>query len=499
MKRIQSLVLLLAILAGVAVSSCQKEKSLEGGNGGPLGPEAWEFKEGASQFKGPIDTAYYSNSGGVTALVLEGYSTDQQDAFYMEIFGTSITTGTYSTPAVFFEYSSGGTILYSNDPQAVNKFSVTITKVDSTGVTGTFTGEVIDTSGNVKVITEGKFAAKFITAPPPPTGSGQLMLWAQQGCFGTNLVVNVNGQLDTITTFQPSAPSCGTPGTAFFTLPAGSYTWKAVCAGSTDTVSGTVSVTAGSCTEKEINLNANPNPTICKLSNLASYDLANGDKIGATTSFFNAQNQVSKTQLIDSSSQSGGTVDHEFTFTYAASRIDVGPNQYFTLEPGGLINQFHGYLDPTDNTSEEAIISYTYNASGYLSTASLSLKILPAVSVLQYAYEWTGDNLTKVTIDFAGQKSTIEYEYDLAKQAKGFLAFMSNPEITLFQNAINFGKNSTNVPVKSTWKDFDGTVYVSEFKNYTYDANSYIRSFDITGAGSVYGAEIKYVLSYKCF
>lgn len=505
MNRIQRIGLLLAVLAGMVLSSCKKEKSLENGNGGPLGPEAWEFKEGAS-FKGPIDTAYYSTLGGVTSLILEGVSTDLKDDFYLEILGGSITAGTYATPTVVFEYYSNGALLYHNDPAELNKFSVTITEIDGSGVSGTFSGEVKDSAGNVKNITDGKFTGKFITVPPPPPGTGQLMLWAQQGCLGIPMVVDINGQKDTITAFQPSAPSCGTTGTAFFTLPAGDYTWKAVCAGTTDTVSGNVTVTAGSCTAKEINMNAAPNPTTCKLSNLASYALGNGAKISAITSYFNAQNQVTKTQLLDSSSQTSGILEHEFNFTYAASRIDVDANQYFGLEPGGRINQFHGYADPTTDTSLEVIISYTYDAGGYLSGASLALTLAPSIPVFTYVYQWTGGNLTKVTINIiSGEKSVIDYQYDPAKQAKGFLSFHTNPEILLFQNVINFGKNSANVPTKSTWTDYDaqgavvGTPVVSNFTNYVYDTNSYIKSFDITGDGSVYGSEIRHVLSYKCF
>lgn len=505
MNRIQRIGLLLAILAGMVVSSCKKEKSLENGDGGPLGPEAWEFKEGAT-FKGPIDTAYYNTLGGVTSLILEGVSTDQKDDFYLEILGANLTAGNYATPTVVFEYYSNGTLLYQNDPTALDKFSVTITQIDGSGVSGTFSGEVKDTAGNVKNITDGKFTGKFNTAPPPPSGSGQLMLWAQQGCLGTPMVVLVNGQKDTITAFQPSAPSCGTAGTAFFTLPAGDYTWKAVCAGTTDTVSGNVSVTAGSCTAKEVNMNAAPNPTICKLSNLASYELGNGAKISAITSYFNAQNQVTKTQLLDSSSQTSGILDNEFNFTYAASRIDVDAKQYFSLEPGGRINQFHGFADPTVDTSLEVIITYTYDASGYLSKASLALALFPTQAVFVYTYGWTGGNLTKVTIDIlGGEKSVIDYQYDLGKPAKGFLSFHTNPEILLFQNVINFGKNSANVPTKSTWTDYDdqgaviGAPVVSNFINYVYDTNGYIRSFDITGDGSVYGSEIRHILSYKCF
>lgn len=505
MKRIQNYLLLLAVLAGVIIPSCQKEKSLEDGNGIPLGPAEWAFKEGDTEFKGPMDTAFFSTIGGVSALVLEGTSTNFQDDFYLEVYGTSITAGTYATPAVYFEYISGGTAVYSNDPIAVNKFSVTISKIDSAGVTGSFSGEVVDAAGNIKTISNGKFTGKFATqAPPPPSGTGQLMLWAQQGC-SNRLLVNVNGQQDTISVFHPSAPACGADGTATYVLAPGSYTWKAVCEGATDTVSGSVTVTDGNCTTQEVVLNGNPTPNTCILSNLASYAL-NGAKLSAITSTFNAQNQVVKTQLIDSSSQTGGTVESEFTINHVTSRINVDVNQYFVLDANGRVREFHGYVDPSDNTSFEVVITYTYDPGGYMKEAFLALASDPGNPVLVYTYTWGGGNLTKVTMIFVtGEKTVIDYQYDATKPAKGFLAFHSNTELTIFQNVVNFGLNSAHVPIKSTWADFlangnpDGTPYVSDFRNYVYDNNGYIKSFEITGDGSVYGADIKHVLSYRCF
>lgn len=422
MKKNQNYLLLLAALAGIVIASCQKELTLENGNGIPLGTDQWEFKEGNTVFKGPMDTAFQASIGGIAALVLEGTSANGQEDFYLEIYGTSITATTYSTPSVYFEYISGGSTVYTNDPLAINKFSVTISKIDNEGVTGTFSGEVIDEAGNIKTITDGRFTGSFATTGPPP----------------------------------PPPPGGAT----------------------------------------------------CKLSNLASYDLATNLKLGAVTSTFNAQNLVERTQLIDSTSQTGGTVQNDFTITHLPGRINIGSDQYFVLDAiTGRVKEFHGYAEPTDDSTPEVVINYTYDANGYMTNAFLSFAIAPGNPILVYVFTWSGGNLTKVTLTLlTGEKSVIEYQYDGAKPAtRGFLPFHSNPELTLFQNVINFGNNSAHLPVKSTWTDYlvngnpDGAPYIADFKNYVYDSNGYIKSFEITGDGSVYGADVKYLLSYKCF
>jgi hypothetical protein len=344
-----------------------------------------------------------------------------------------------------------------------------------------------------------------VTVPPPPPGNGQLMLWAKQACTGTKLVAEVNGQQDTITAFQLAIPSCGAPGTAFFTLSPGDYTWKAYCEGTIDTIRGSVTITAGSCAANEIIFGTVVNSSFCKLSNIAGYDLAAAYPLNAITSFYNALNQVSRTRLIDSTT-GGGTILNEFNLSYTTSQINIDAKQYFTLEPGGRISQFHGYIDPTDNTSPEVIISYLYNPLGYMSKSMLALKAQPATTLIDYTYTWISNNLVGVEgKDITGAKTLVQYQYDPANQAKNFLCLLPNAEILLFQNAINFGKNSANLPVKSTWTDYkadntiDGAAAVSEFKNYTYDANNNIKTVDIIGNNPLYGSDIKYILSYKCF
>jgi hypothetical protein len=203
-----------------------------------------------------MDTAYLVSAGSTSSIILEGTSLDASGTFRMEILPTTLAAGTYKTPNVKFSYLVNGAVLYESVPSNIDKFSVTISSIDSTGVSGTFSGEVLTPLGTTRTITQGVFSAKFsssaTTVPPPATATGQLMLWSKKACTGTtNLSISVQNKTGSITTFHTTAPACGATGAATFDVPAGTYTWKAFC-GTTDSVSGTVAIAASQCVKKEV-------------------------------------------------------------------------------------------------------------------------------------------------------------------------------------------------------------------------------------------------------
>ena len=251
MKLIKQLLWLTGVF--VLFFSCKKEKSVERALGAGT-PTGWEFKDSTKVFKGRMDTAYLQSVGSISSIILEGTSLDGTSDFYLEIFGINVAPGTYKNPNVQFAYVTNGTVLYESVPANTDKFTVTITSLDANGISGTFSGEVEDVLGKTKIITGGTFTSKFsnTSTPPPTTTTGLLTLWAKKACAGTaTLTVKLQNQTGTITTFHTTGPNCGATGTASFTLPAGNYTWKAFC-GTTDSVSGTVSVVAGQCLTREV-------------------------------------------------------------------------------------------------------------------------------------------------------------------------------------------------------------------------------------------------------
>ena len=479
--------------------SCKKEKSLEGG--GSSGPTQWEFKDSILSFSGKMDTTYYQTAGSISSIVLEGTSNASSNAgdFYLEIFGQNITVGTYKNPHVQFTYVVNSAVLYQSIPSNTDKFTVTVTKIDANGITGTFSGEVEDALGNTKIITNGIFTGTFKSTTPPPTGVGQLTLWSKQGCNGSNPInVKVQSQTGSITTFHATAPACGAVGAASFSLPAGTYSWEAYCA--QDTARGTTVVSASSCATVEVVFGATS--ANCIISNLAYYDFATNAKQGSLSSFFNASNQVNNILFVDSTTNS--TI-YRFTPARSGNRVNIDAKQYFTVDASGRITDFHGFVDATDTSLPRIIVTYTFSAAGNLTKAAYAFEMAPTTNILNINYTWTGANLTKAVVQQVGTTERVEYDYqyDLSKTAKNFLVFFPSTEIFWVQSAVNFGKNSTNVLSSSSIKYYDtaGNVLAdnASYSNYVFDANNYVKSFSVAGDGSVLPGDTKYVLSYKCF
>src|ERR1700712_3670090 len=166
MKYLQRLFILLTVSA--AIFSCQKEYSVEN-NGGSLSASAqWSFTEGSAQFKGPIDTVTVDTVGAYTFLTISGHSSDKKDLITLQVFGASVKAGTYKTPFSLFAYARNGVIMYQTNQTAVDSFTIVISKLDSTGITGTFSGKAWDSSKTYKTIVDGKFSSVFKAATVTP-------------------------------------------------------------------------------------------------------------------------------------------------------------------------------------------------------------------------------------------------------------------------------------------------------------------------------------------
>jgi len=415
MKRLK-LLSLLAIL-GIIFFSCQKELSNESGNPGPAGAQ-WEFTEGTATFKGTIDTAYLEPAGGFQSFVFEGGTADGKGQIFLQVVGTSITATNFKNPNVSFAYVENGSIVYSNIPTEADAFTVVITTLNATSVTGTFSGEVENSAGEKKTITNGKFSASFQAVTTPPL----------QG--------------------------------------------------------------------------------ICKVSNIAFLDSASSKEYSSVASSFNSANKVTGIQYIATDPSNGSKqVLLNFNLNHTATRVNIDAEQYFELDANGRIKTFNGYFDGVkDTTTPKLIITYTFNANGNLIRAAYAEPSTPTFTQYAVNFTWTNGNLTQTATEIVGTKLSthVDYVYDASKTAKDFICLFPNFEVFYAQSAINYGKNSVNLPIKSTITEYNtnGDVEdssVATFTGYSLDAQNYVKTFNVVGEGAFLPGRTKYALSYKCF
>lgn len=142
------------LVVTVLFNSCKKEYSSEHLLD-PIG--SWEFREG-SLYSGYLDNFHTSTGVGSNAQLLTGKTFDNSASFELKLFTDSLKPGTYSASQFqcSFLYSSGGKTIYEANGM-IGEFIVNITTIDSTHITGTFSGTAADKSSNLVQISEGKF------------------------------------------------------------------------------------------------------------------------------------------------------------------------------------------------------------------------------------------------------------------------------------------------------------------------------------------------------
>jgi hypothetical protein len=236
--------------------ACQKEYSVEVPISTNNSSFQWQFTESGVTYKGKVDTAYVDTLGQFKILTITGTSTDGKDHINLMVNSQKLAAGTFNNPSCGYGYIRSGATVYQTDlTDLTDSFTITITKIDSSGVVGTFTGKAKDKTGAYHIITAGQFNASFKSnsniVTPPILDSGNVVFWAKAACNGgTNPVsVTVEGKTGSITIFDTSK-TCGSNGKFTTTLAVGTHTWKATCG--TTNISGTVIVTKGTCTAAQV-------------------------------------------------------------------------------------------------------------------------------------------------------------------------------------------------------------------------------------------------------
>lgn len=204
----------LLVILSVLFFSCQKEYSLENK---PTPAGTWQFNDDTKLYTGTMDTAYIETTGTTKTMNLQGTTADGKQTFLLHLYATdSFTVGTYKA-SLFeanFQYYISGKTIYEAD-QSIGEFTVDITAIGNNSVTGTFSGKSQDSTGALKDLTLGKFTSRINLSTNGTGGGGS---GTASGTLGV------------------SAGSC-TPYT-----PNGTYT-QGVTLTSTNTVSVQVTVT----------------------------------------------------------------------------------------------------------------------------------------------------------------------------------------------------------------------------------------------------------------
>jgi hypothetical protein len=149
------------ILFVIAVASCKKEFSLENANFFvPAG--TWQFQEGVNQYAGNVDSSFIGDeAGGSKSLTITGKSLSGGENFLITLYtADSFAVGSYSASIseAVFDYSIPTKTIFLGDFLS-GDFVVNITSLSNNSITGTFSGEVTDSTGNLRQITLGEFTS----------------------------------------------------------------------------------------------------------------------------------------------------------------------------------------------------------------------------------------------------------------------------------------------------------------------------------------------------
>ena len=225
--------------------SCKKEYSKE-----KNGENSWEFKQSENEFDGPVDSAFFQSSTSVSILSIYGSTEDREGEIFIRIRTENILTGTYNGNNVEFQYTVAGKIVYKKDE--LSDIAIIITQMDNENVSGTFSGTVTDSLGQIKNISEGSFRC-HIKRMDINAEESTLTVWTKEFCNENGSIeIIVENTSKHITGAMSVQPSCGAPESAVFSLTPGNYLLKAVCGN--DTLNYNVSVEEN-CSFLEVELN----------------------------------------------------------------------------------------------------------------------------------------------------------------------------------------------------------------------------------------------------
>ena len=210
------------LLTAILMNACQKEYSIDGASGLVTSTGAWQFNDSTTLYAGNMDSAYIDSSGSTKVLHLVGTSLTGSQRFELLLYANNFATGTYKASLYqdAFIYTSPTGTLYQAG-QLIGEFTVNVTALSATIITGTFSGSTLNGSNQLTQITNGKFTSAFsgsgngsgISAGVFADSSGNCKPVTLSGMFTAGI------PLDSSNTVQVQVVAT-TPGTYTITSPA---------------------------------------------------------------------------------------------------------------------------------------------------------------------------------------------------------------------------------------------------------------------------------------
>jgi hypothetical protein len=225
----------------------------------------------------------------------------------------------------------------------------------------------------------------------------------------------------------------------------------------------------------------------CQMSQILNVDTTTGTGIEAHNLFFNSTGLTIRSEVFDSIGLAPYSDD---SYTYKGDTAFInGASAYFIRNNTGRVVLFRGPEDPTDPTSEDLDITFTYNSAGYLTKVDYAFTALPTFILLRSTYTYTGNNLTKARTETLLPTTELLIEADLTystQQVRNFI--YTFPDAFYYVNhlpAFNFGSKSANALSKVTTRYYDMGVAVDSavttYNKYKLSNDGYVLEFFADG------------------
>lgn len=425
MKRLLRYLALAALIIGFF--SCQKELSLEFGNYKPVELDmAWEFRDTAKLHKGTFDTAYLQSQGTLQALTLEGFSEDGKGSIFLQLIGDPLQPGVYTADASAFEYTEDGFLSYTSIYGPDVQFIINVSRIDSAGITATFSGIVTNSLGEVTEIKEGRFSARFgAPGDDQPLDPGEAIPTCEaitvHGTYAKGVEMTTeNYVVVPVSVITPGSWSVMTEEDNGLTL----FGEGELEGGDSEIilyVTGTPTEAVESLFEIHLG------PLVCQLAIATSGQeqalvdgpvgsLRRQEKATAepatdnllyyegTARIGQIDDEKNRRKIYYNGQNSIDRIDYYSTTGFGNYRLDA--RHRFRYHANG---QVFAVMNFPDNDMPDTLMTYYWNANN---TLSRKVKFSGWDIVAVYDYTYTAGNMTRITVTSSGVTKTIDIGYD---------------------------------------------------------------------------------------